>query len=238
MITAELKGVPELTALLRDITDSTRKKMPALCRQAAYFAVRSAIKATGPGTGSRISALPQKYKYRPIEKIFGRKGLMRGKFLYKLANGRFWSTDLLLSAASMQKRGISRVDRGILKWDKRSHGWAYLPYLGTKTGRFDAEAKGGKIPHSGAAKAGWLRALPKLGKPGGDNIPAETGRDHTRVEQRTTDSGCFIGIFNDIDYVSAVGPESAQRGIDSALEIMRHTYLPQLSQELQNKWKS
>jgi hypothetical protein len=129
-----------------------------------------------------------------------------------------------------------RIVRAFKAWSKKLKRWTYLPYEGTKN-TFDADAKGGKIPGYGAAKAGWLKAYNFFGKP--DNSgDVKARRPVSRVTAQLSGSNPFAVIENLVEYVSITSPDSAQKGVNAAGHKIEKSVLPKLSGEIQAKWRN
>lgn len=164
MITAEIDpaDIARLSRVFERAQTELKKDIRDLTRQAMIFAIQSAAKATGPGTASSPSKLPDQYKFRRIIKYPGSDF----RYAYRKRNGKegMFTTAKRISRKQVEKRGLRLLKRNIEIWDRRLYCTRMVPYFGTATGKYDKKSRVGRIPHYGAAKAGWLKALGRLPK--------------------------------------------------------------------------
>lgn len=190
-----------------------------LVRQAAIFAIQSAAKETGPDRASSPSKMKIAHKFRRIVSYknigYFSTALQRHvkdyRYGYKTAAGKtkLFPADKPISPKTLEKRGLRELKRNIEVWDRRKRATLMIPYLGTATTKYDKESKVGKIPHYGAAKVGWLKALGRL--PGGKPF-TESGAEwipSPRVESRKSEDTYELEIENMTSYVQKISPNAA-----------------------------
>lgn len=222
-----------LNKLLEFTAKHTSRNMGSLVKQSAITAIQSAAKATKPGEQASVKSLAMKYKLRPL---FAVQSVLGGKQMYQLPNGKTFQTENVISKNTQQKKGLRQIKRAFQAWSKKENRWSFIPYLGVKGGKYDADAKGGKIPGYGAAKAGWLKALGSFGKP--ENLDGNLKKPVSKVETQLSGKNPFALIQNLVAYISKTAPQSAQIGIQKATNRLEKVLIPKLSQELQDKWRN
>lgn len=226
MLRANVTGARELESTLAHIASETGKSRADLNKQAMVFALQSATKATSPGAQSKVSTLAAKHKYRPIVGMKSQHA--KGEYLYKSDSGKLLGLSSMLSRRSLAKRGFTRVESAFKAWDKKAGSWKLRPYLGNKKSGFDPAAKGGKIPGYGAAKAGWIHALRKLGKSGDTG---ERQGDYSDV-RRGVES---LSVTNLVRYVGRTSPRAAEIGVQSAERRMWKSYEKRINQIIRSR---
>ena len=224
-----------LESLLLFVVEHTNKKIGNMVKQSAILAIRSAAIATSPGSSNKVSKLEKQYRLRPIlnKDKFGARSEL---FFYKRPDGEVFSSSFKLRPKTMKREGVIMAKKGFWAWSKLLNRWIVKPYWGTKT-TFDDSVKDGRIPSAGAAKAGWLKGLSFFGS-FSDSGNFKSKQPMTAVKSALTGKKPFALISNLVSYVSKTSPDSALKGINAAGQAIKHKYIPQLSQELQNKWRS
>lgn len=208
--------VARMSRILKRIETELGKDITKITRQGMIYAIQSAAKATAPGTASSPKKLPTKYKYRPIERY--RDGINR----YELG-GKIVTLEQRLSDKSLEARGGKRITRGYRIWRKRSGAWGMIPYSGDITGKWDKESPIARIPHAGAAKGNWLRALGKLG--GKSEKIDDQGKlppPSVRIARRLTEYSIEVG--NRVRYISITSPNAARDAMRMAANRMAKAY--------------
>jgi len=232
------RDIRKLSLILNEIAAVTGKALPPLVRQAARFAVVSAAKATKPGTkAGKAKSLLREHRVRKFERIPPAFGYW---YRYTGKNGKVqtFRSDSKLSIAKQKKKGkkdIRRLNKGVKLWSKKHNKWDYSPAEnGEKIGAGD---KRRRIPYAGAAKAGWRKALRKLGNiqggTGADLGMAEKGAEITHTVVREMD----ISISNLVSYVSKTAPMSARIGIQKATNRVKGTYLAKYGDKLESRFR-
>jgi len=198
------------------VAQHTRKSVPDLLRQTAYFMLVSAAKATKPGTTSKLSSLPKKARFRPLVSIPSSKGF----FNKNSRTGFIFKTDRPIKKASSQ--GLERISKGIKFFNKKTNSFDYIPYSGA-TKETDKKFK---IPYAGAAKGGYLGALHSIGNTKGtDTKGLPPGKKYSTVWQghKSADE-FFIAIINEVEYAAKIAPQSAdiglKHGLNRSLKLM------------------
>ena len=192
------------------------RDMRSLVKQASIWAIQSAARETAPSRASSPSRLPVRYRYRPISRYRG------SVFIYAQNDKIVFKTERRLSKKSETRRGVRRVRRQIEIWSRKSHSLISLPYLGSATGRYDRQSRIGRIPHAGAAKAGWLRALGLL--PGSaprvntGELDPYTPSPRVRVAARLSSYSIFIE--NTVRYIAQTSPNAARAAMSSTANRM------------------
>ena len=237
MITPSIEiSQPDLNRLNKLLTftaEHTSRNMGSLVKQSAITAIQSAAKATKPGDAASVKSLALKYKLRPLFPI---QSVLGGKQMYQMSNGKTFQTENVISKKSQQAKGLKQIKKAFQSWSKKQNRWSFIPYLGEKNGKYDAGAKGGRIPGYGAAKAGWLKALSAFGKP--ENLDGNLKRPVSKVSAQLTGKNPFALIQNLVAYISKTAPESARIGIEKATNRLEKVLIPKLSKELQDKWRN
>lgn len=220
MITVSVprEEIDRLAAVLNKISGELKKSSASILRQAMIFAVQSAAKATGPGTRTPAK-LQDKYKYRPIERYRTDPPLYINK-----------DTGYMFSSDKKPRRGnVRSVNRAFKYWNKSKGQFDFKPYTGTGTKKYDKESKFGRIPHAGAAKAGWLKALNRL--PGGPGYgDTGTGNAQPIVAENRSLTQHQIMVRNIIRYAGAISPNAASQGISSATSRMIGSYRKKIAE--------
>jgi len=222
------------------IMEHTRKKFPKLLKQAMRYAVISAAKATPPGhKAGKVKSLPVKYRKRPIENIPKPKGAW---YYYVDKNGKtqVFKTPGVLTADAVKKirkkgKKIKRMKKGIKFWSKRKKSWDYYPLIDTrgKIKQIRATDRRVRIPYAGAAKAGWRKALRKLG-----NAQGGTGADLGMAERRgrdinqTTIKDFQNIVTNLVSYAPKTAPNSARIGLKLGGNRLRGEFVKSYQKKL------
>lgn len=232
-MTVNKADIERLRTTLQSIVANTRKKMPDLLKQAFVFAVQSATKATHPGTASRPSKLAKRYRIRPIIKgltQFG--GFYFYRYIDRSGNPQAFRSDRLITrtvtkSGKPRKSGLLQlVTTGVKYWSKRIHGWDAMPITGAA--RSIATERKLRIPHYGAAKAGFILMLRALGK------PAETDGENGRLATVLKNFGdtAWIKGTNEVSYAVKTSPQAASEGIRKAANRMDAIWLKQLGKDV------
>lgn len=222
--------VPALRKSIARIARKAGKKQKNIARQAIVFAVESAAKATYPGAGKNVNALPKKYRFRPVEKIVNSTF-----FWYKwlTSSGKFGFFKSDQDIKNRKNGSLKKILRGIKYWNKNRQGWDYLPFEGA--GKYHPEAKRGKIPHAGWAKLGWILSLRKLGK----KAPLPSGKKPrgsiSTCISRHTETEAYYEVTNNIDYISKTSPQSAAIGLQKAKNKIDNYYLKKFGIEIERE---
>ena len=147
-----------LQSLLARIEKETKQDVAGVLRQAAVWAIQSAAKATGPAKGSAFKATIRrnKYRYKPLVATQDYEG---GQYWYvRRDTGKMFSTSKPITGRK-KKKGL-RNAKAIKSWSKKKKKFVLHP---TKHTKLDKSDKAFLIPHAGAAKAGWQKALAAFG---------------------------------------------------------------------------
>ena len=220
-ITAEIPPgeIDKLKTVLDRISGELKKSSADILRQAMIFAIQSAAKHTKPGLKTP-SKLQDKYKYRPIVDYHSKVPLYIND-----SSGYVFSTK-----EKVKSKNVRRITRAFRYWDKKNGKKGFLPYYGTGKKKYDKETRRGKIPHAGAAKAGWLKALNRLPQaPGYSDAGAETGTAMPIVIESRSDSQHGISVENVIRYIGKTSPNAANIGLRSATSRMIGAYKKKIS---------
>jgi hypothetical protein len=205
--------VSRIDSLLKRILMATTKATPDLLTQAFVFAVQSATKATKPGPSGRVSTMAKPFKVRPIESLPAQAGHW---YLWTKKDGS--KRMIQIPREIRNSKNLSPVVRGIKRWDKKANSWAWWPTM--QKGKY-ASGKAGKIPNYGAAKAGFLHMLGKLGRP---QDTGELRSSLATVSRRLSGLDQGITGVNEVSYASITSPDAAQIGLDKAASRLEHTY--------------
>lgn len=199
----------DLKAAMFLLERNTARTQVSLNNQAAILAINSATKATEPGKKAKVSKLQMKFKLRPLVKMPPGETWYR----YERKDGKvyIWRPPALLP----KQKGLTRVTKAVKIWGKKEKRWKYSPWLGPR----DKSAKIFKIPHYGAAKAGWLGGLKDFNKL--SDVGPNKGR-LTRVVRGTVKKDPTIEVSNLVKYLILISPLSADIGMRSAGRQMRH----------------
>ena len=221
MITARLQpsSYSKLVSTLSRIHNATQKEFSEIIKQASVFALESAAKATKPGRTSLVSRLAKKYRVRPLVNYPETEGFAYS-YTDKSGKQKIFTADKFIE--TRKRHDIKRVRKAIQVWSKKKGGFVFWPWNGKR----DADNKKFKIPHYGAAKAGWLNGLGKLGNSSGND--AGDNRNLAIVSI----SPMQISMTNKVDYASITSPGSPARGIKAAESRMRHTYFPKVERKI------
>lgn len=211
MISAEISDHDIMR--LRDTIERGAKELGVsaadLVRQASIFAIQSAARETGPGNAASPSKLAVKYKYRKIVK--GTPGPLNWFRYRRLRDGRdiVFQTANDISRRTQQKRGLKKMTRSVKVWSKKQQQFVLRIYSGTATGKYDKESRIGRIPHYGAAKAGWLKALGRL--PGSKPLKSEGDQwvPNPRISVTKQESTYQMVVENVVRYVDKISPQAA-----------------------------
>ena len=205
--------------LLDFVARDTTLQLKGVMMQATVFAVQSATKATHPGKAGEVNKMAKKYHFRPLEPMPDKMGVW---FLPKGSE-----TPVQSKSGKITRKDGKKVPKGIKFWNKKTNAWDWMPYAGKRT----LSDKRFRIPFAGAAKAGWLAALKKLGK-----TVADIGKNKTKYTrvQITKD---FIQVWNNIKYIAITSPASAREGIAKAGKRLEKVLLPKLSRDIRKKWR-
>ena len=207
--------IDRLKLVLDKIGGELNKSSADILRQAMIFAIQSAAKATAPGKTQLPSKLPDKYKYRPIERYRGNPVLYINE-----SNGYVFQSDI-----TPKRKNVRRITRAWKYWDKSKGQFSAKPYTGTATKKYDKDKKFGRIPYAGAAKAGWLKALNRLPKaPGYSDGEAQTGKALPIVTESKGNGQHGISVENIIKYIGKTSPNAANIGLSSATNRMIGAY--------------
>lgn len=190
------RGAKELNAMTVD-----------LIRQAAIFAIQSAARETGPGNSSTVKKMAAQYKYRKIIPYTGSDF----RYQYRTQGGKEGVIRLSrqISRATAAKKGLRQLKKNIEIWDRKLRVTRMVPYTGTASGKYDKTSRVGRIPHYGAAKIGWLKALGRLP---GSKPQREDGEEwipSPKIETVKTKDIYELTIENLVKYVSIISPNAA-----------------------------
>ena len=216
------REIDRLRAVLDKIEKELKKSSGNILRQAMTFAVESAAIATAPQAGDKKlpSALILKYKYRPITKYKSKKPL------YVTDKG--WT---FYSEKPPTRKSARRVTRAFVYWNKKKSPGEELqmPYLKANTKKYDKDVHFGKIPHAGAGKAVWLKALGLIHGSGKSYSDKTTGNKMplVREDKGLTEHG--ITVENIIRYISITSPNAAAEATTKATNRLIGSYKQQIA---------
>lgn len=208
--------IDRLKTVLDKISGELKKSSASIIRQSMIFAVVSAAKETHPTRTKLPSKLPLKYRYRPIARP--------PVEIWQSSDGE------IINGSRPQKGKWRKITRAIQIWDKRDGGFSYLPYFGKATGKYDKELKIAMIPHAGAAKAGWLKALNRLPSSRETFSDASTGSLQPIVTETTSQNMHAIIVENIVRYIGITSPNAAARGLQSATNKMIGSYQKKIAE--------
>ena len=226
MISAEIDPA-DLAKLRRTVEEAASKlKLSTrdLIRQSAIFAIQSAARETGPGKAASPSKLAVKYKYREIVK--GTPGPLNWFRYRHLRDGWdiVFQTANDISLGTQQKRGLKKLTRSVRVWSKKQRQFVLRIYSGTATGKYDKESRIGRIPHYGAAKAGWLKALGRL--PGSKPLKSEGDQwvPNPRISVEQSRDTYGLTIENLVRYVDKISPKASAVAMKKTANRMEYFY--------------
>jgi hypothetical protein len=223
MISAEIPSseIEKLAQVINIIERDLGKSSASILRQSMIFAVQSAAKATEPGRAGTPSKLPDKYKYRPITKYQPETPLYIND-----------DTGFTFESAKRPKgRNIRKITRAWEFWNKAKGKMDHKPYKGTGKAKYDKENRFSKIPHAGAAKAGWLKALNRLPKaPGYSDTGASTGKAQPIVQEIHSGEMHQILVENIVRYIGKTSPNAANIGLANATNRMIGSYKKKIAE--------
>lgn len=217
------RAVHDLGMSTRDIT-----------RQAIVFAVQSAAKETGPGNASSPKKMAVQFRFRKIvpykDSGMYSPSLQRNvkdfRYAYRTSSGetKMFPTDVEISKKSQNKRGLRELKRNIEIYDRKLRTMRMIPYIGTATGKYDKTSRVGRIPHAGAAKAGWLKALGRLpgSKPEALENPQYVPTPNVSVEK--SKDTYAITVENIVKYITKISPNAAAIAIKKTANRMEKIY--------------
>jgi hypothetical protein len=215
-------SLAKLNATLGELVNKTKRNMAGAVRQAMILALRSASRATRPGTSMKPSQLPDQYRYRNMGPWPDSIGYWYYHTVKRLsANVLDWHVQTIkLTQHAKSRPDFVQAGRAIWKWNTRKNNERVpIPYWGAK---FDKTDRRFRIPHAGAAKAGWILAIGKLGALDGTDATYNGQRDTNRVQVVQRPDAARIRVDNLVKYVAKTSPQSATVGIRSAEAQMRH----------------
>ena len=209
------REIDRLRAVLDKIEKELKKSSGDILRQAMTFAVKSAAIATAPGRTSKPSKLPTKYTYRPIVRY--------------QSNPPTYATDAGFTFTSEKRprsKNVRQITRAWQYWNKRKAKGETLqkPYLGSASGKYDKDDKFGKIPHRGAGKACWLKALGLIHGSGESYSDKESGKAMPRVSENKGLTEHGITVENIIRYISITSPNAATEATTKATNKLIGSY--------------
>lgn len=211
------REIDRLRAVLDKIEKELKKSSGSILRQAMTFAVESAAIATAPQAGDKKlpSSLILKYKYRPITKYKSKKPL------YVTDKG--WT---FYSEKRPRGKNVRQITRAFVYWNKKKSPGKKLqmPYLGSASGKYDKDVQFGKIPHAGAGKAVWLKALGLIHGSGKSYSDKTTGKAMPRVSENKGLAEHGITVENTIRYISITSPRAAARATTKATNKLIGSY--------------
>jgi hypothetical protein len=208
-VTVDRGSLADLERSLGFLAAKTRRSMKSLVKQASIMAITSAAKATKPGKGTKVSKMADKYKFRKLETMPSDENW----YEYETQAGE---TKVFRADQRLRKRkGLRRFKKGVRVWHKRTKQWVFRPWKGPRV----KSNKLFRIPHFGAAKAGWLQALRKFGRVGRSG--GFTTR-LSRVQMSMNKADPSVAITNLVKYVILTSPMSGRRGVQAAAARMRN----------------
>jgi hypothetical protein len=218
------KDIRKLGNTLDRVSRIMGKDVNELIKQTAIFSLQSATKATKPGSTSKVSKLPKKFRFRPLVKIPASFG-----FYYSRDGETVFKTKEKLNLRKAENAGIKAL-KGIKFWNKKTKSFGYMPYIGEKR---DESDKRFKIPGAGAAKVGWLKALKKLNKKAIDVGTNRGGKPFNRVFIRQG----LIDITNLVKYASKTSPNAARVGLAKGARRLEKSWLPKVERRIERDWR-
>jgi hypothetical protein len=217
-MTAEIpqSELDRLRAIIDKIAAELKKSSADILRQGMVFAVTTAAKETAPSKQKLPSRLADKYRYRPIVKP-------------KIPIWKSRETGEVHEGDRPTQGKWKKVTKAFQAWSKSSNGWKYLPYNGFASGKYSKDARIGKIPYAGAAKACWLKAFNRLPGSKDQYSDSSTGKAQPRVWETQSGTDHAINVENTIRYIGITSPNAASRAISSAANRMIGTYKKKIS---------
>jgi hypothetical protein len=239
MPTLEQHSADRLGYLLKRIERETKQDVAGVLKQAAIWSLQSAAKVTEPGK-SAFKRLGDKYKFKPMAKWGEIDG---GKFWYvRKGTGKMFSTPKPIKKGKAMK-GLRRA-KGIKSWSKKKKRFVVAPTADMKRDKSDPKYR---IPHAGAAKAGWQRALSAFGQP--DDVPnkdlsgyyydRKSGTTRKRKSRKPyyKKSGSTYDFFiqNLVKYTGKTSPLSAKLAMLKTTRRLEGYWLKKLDRKLQQR---
>jgi hypothetical protein len=219
------KDIAKFTKTLDKIARVMDKDKDGLIKQTAIFAIQSAVKLTEPGTTSKVSKLPKKFKFRPLVTIPENFG-----FFYTDDAGRIFKTREKLRRNQLKDGKLRRVTKGIKTWNKKRKSFLYIPYAGAKRDESDRRFK---IPFAGAAKVGWLKSLKML-----DRKPVDLGDNKgNKRYNRVINRPGLLEIVNLVSYASKTSPGADRKALAKATSRLEKIWLPKVDRRISRDWK-
>lgn len=212
------QDIQRFADVIKKISDTVRKPMFEIVKQATVYAVQSTVKATKPGTTGKVSNMADKYRYRPIEQI---NNSVDGFYWYINMSGKVFKNEKDFGQKAMRK-GLNRITGFYKYWNKKTNSWGYFPATAGKATGYNKSSKKGRIPNAGAGKAGWLGSYPSIG------LPSEVNGKLTVVQINKSDTEASIAINNLVDYIEKTSPDSARIGLQKAENKLVKRYEQQL----------
>jgi hypothetical protein len=195
-------SVNRLNRALDKAVSMTGRGMKGLVKKISFYFAQSVVKETGPGK-SKPSKLPKKYRLRPVE---------------KMPDDEHWyvdkSTDFLFDAGNKieGKRAKNlRKAKGIKFWDKKKNAFGFIPTKATT--KYGATGRKAKIPHAGAAKAGWLGVMALMGK---NTEKTTIGTKYSRFGFASDKNTAGSILANLVDYTRRRWPNAHRRALRKA----------------------
>jgi len=216
------RDVLRIQSLIKHVDRTLNKDTTHIMRAALVFALQSAAKATKPHGTSKLSKMSKKYRFRPLVPIPIAVG-------YFYADGeRIFRRDKIIPKKKAEAIGLVRIKKGYKAWDKKRHGFVYIPVLYTKRDETDKIAK---IPGAGAAKAAWLQAYQKLTGKTTDTEGIKSVLHQTRM------SNDFMSVLNKVGYASNTSPQAARIGLSKAANKLEKLWLPRIERRIERDWE-
>ena len=209
VITVDRRSLAELDRNMVKLANVSRRSMKSVVKQVSLLVIKSAIVATKPGKSATIKGISVKNKFRKPEKMPASENW----YQYTTADGE----EKMFHAKAKLKnaKGRKRVAKGVKVWHKKLKRWVWTPW----TGKADRSKSLFKIPHYGAAKAGWMNAYKAFGKTVTETDKHARKRK-TRVTYGTTTQDALITIENLVKYTKKISPLSGAKAMRSAANQM------------------
>lgn len=210
VITVEQRSLLELDANITKLVNLTGRSLKSAVTQVSLLTIKSAIVATKPGTAATVKGMGVKQKFRRAEKMPPSENW----YEYTTSDGE---VKMFKAKAKLSKdKGRKRVTKGVKVWHKKNNRWVWTPWMG----KADRSKSLFRIPHYGAAKAGWLNAYKAFGK-----VVTETDKKARKRKTRVTYSNgaqgdALITIENLVTYAKKISPLSGVVAMRSAARQM------------------
>jgi hypothetical protein len=223
-----------ISKTLERIHQVTWMESKEIIKMATAMAVKSAAKATRPGTAAHYSEMAQKFRIRPVVRMSDYNGYHYYEYFDRTGNRQVFRSRNVIHQGKRARDPIM-AKQAIKKWNKRGGDWRFSPFWGDKK---DKKARNRQIPGAGAAKMGWYQSLPKLDPKNKFDTMGRYKKELSALTVNLQGTSPYVRVVNLVDYTSKTSPDSAAVGIRAADARMYATYLKKLDSQIMRTWNN